>query len=301
MTNSSIPRNALQQHDCARVGKLLQRESAALADVGGARTAQTQTPQPSTDCVPEEPQQSATWGQVFGSWESLASDGNAAKLHCDIGGFPSAQTPAWPAAGAWARSAATATSAPAPVPATAARPTATNWAPGGTEGRDGRVSRLAESVPIPALKRHQTAKQGRAGNAGRGEAKQDKTRQGRAGQGTHSLLMPRTMPLRPAPTVPLATTAPAVGMRASVRTGERACIRAIHIGCRLHRRKAVPGSPRAGRSNEIGWDISGRSDEDVTAGQSRQGTRRVRAKCLSGNEKNTMCSRYAGKDAFFSR
>ena len=87
MTNSSIPRNTLQQHDCARVGKLLQRESAAPPDVGGARTAQTQTPQPSTDCVPEDRQQPATWGQVFGSWGSLASDGNAAKLHRDIGGF----------------------------------------------------------------------------------------------------------------------------------------------------------------------------------------------------------------------
>lgn len=52
-----------------------------------ARTAPTQTPQRGTECVPEDRQQHATWGQVFGAWGSIASDGNAAKLERDIGGF----------------------------------------------------------------------------------------------------------------------------------------------------------------------------------------------------------------------
>jgi outer membrane autotransporter protein len=63
------------------------RNAACAPGSSNARTAATQTPQPSTDCVPEDRQQPATWGQVFGSWGSLASDGNAAKLHRDIGGF----------------------------------------------------------------------------------------------------------------------------------------------------------------------------------------------------------------------
>ncbi|RST55784.1 autotransporter outer membrane beta-barrel domain-containing protein [Variovorax sp. MHTC-1] len=43
--------------------------------------------QPGTGCTPEDRQKHAAWTQVFGSWGSIDSDGNAAKLERDIGGF----------------------------------------------------------------------------------------------------------------------------------------------------------------------------------------------------------------------
>jgi outer membrane autotransporter protein len=67
------------------------RHAACAPGSSTARTAGAQTqmpaPQQVADCVPEDRQQHATWGQVFGSWGSIASDGNAAKLERDIGGF----------------------------------------------------------------------------------------------------------------------------------------------------------------------------------------------------------------------
>lgn len=63
------------------------RNAACAPGSAAARTAPTQPPQLGADCVPEDRQQHATWGQVFGSWGSIASDGNAAKLERDIGGF----------------------------------------------------------------------------------------------------------------------------------------------------------------------------------------------------------------------
>lgn len=63
------------------------RNAACAPGSAATRTAPTQTPQLAADCVPEDRQQHATWGQVFGSWGSIASDGNAAKLKRDIGGF----------------------------------------------------------------------------------------------------------------------------------------------------------------------------------------------------------------------
>lgn len=63
------------------------RNAACAPGSAAARTAPTQPPQLGADCAPEDRQQHATWGQVFGSWGSIASDGNAAKLERDIGGF----------------------------------------------------------------------------------------------------------------------------------------------------------------------------------------------------------------------
>lgn len=63
------------------------RNAACAPGSAVARTAPTQPPQLGAGCVPEDRQQHATWGQVFGSWGSIASDGNAAKLERDIGGF----------------------------------------------------------------------------------------------------------------------------------------------------------------------------------------------------------------------
>jgi outer membrane autotransporter protein len=43
--------------------------------------------QAGTGCTPEDSQARAGWAQVFGSWGRIDSDGNAAKLKRDIGGF----------------------------------------------------------------------------------------------------------------------------------------------------------------------------------------------------------------------
>ncbi|WP_307700745.1 autotransporter outer membrane beta-barrel domain-containing protein [Variovorax paradoxus] len=57
--------------------------SAACAPGSAAQTPQ----QAGTACTPEDGQARSSWGQVFGSWGSIDTDGNAAKLKRDIGGF----------------------------------------------------------------------------------------------------------------------------------------------------------------------------------------------------------------------
>jgi outer membrane autotransporter protein len=55
---------------------------------GSTASGATQRPvQAGTGCTPEDSQARAGWAQVFGSWGSIDSDGNAAKLKRDIGGF----------------------------------------------------------------------------------------------------------------------------------------------------------------------------------------------------------------------
>ena len=61
--------------------------SAACAPGSAAGSAAPKPPQAGTGCTPEDDQARAGWAQVFGSWGSIDSDGNAAKLKRDIGGF----------------------------------------------------------------------------------------------------------------------------------------------------------------------------------------------------------------------
>jgi outer membrane autotransporter protein len=152
--------------------------------VGTAQTQmQTQTPQPSTNCVPEDPQQPATWGQVFGSWESLASDGNATKLHRDIGGFlVGADTGL---AGGWRVGALGGYShASAETSARNSSSKTDSYHLGAYRRRRTRWSckPLGGEYSNPALKKHRTAKC-RARQEMQGGARQGKARQGKAGQG----------------------------------------------------------------------------------------------------------------------
>ncbi|MDP9965606.1 outer membrane autotransporter protein [Variovorax paradoxus] len=61
--------------------------SAACAPGSAANGAAQKPMQAGTGCTPEDSQARASWGQVFGSWGHVDSDGNAAKLKRDIGGF----------------------------------------------------------------------------------------------------------------------------------------------------------------------------------------------------------------------
>ncbi|RJG05513.1 autotransporter outer membrane beta-barrel domain-containing protein [Noviherbaspirillum cavernae] len=55
---------------------------------GSAAASPAQTPQQMrAGCTPEDLQKHSAWIHVFGSWGSIDSDGNAAKLKRDIGGF----------------------------------------------------------------------------------------------------------------------------------------------------------------------------------------------------------------------
>ncbi|MDP9971757.1 outer membrane autotransporter protein [Variovorax paradoxus] len=74
---------ALEDSRFVREAAIDRLRSAACAPGSAAPTPQ----QAGTACTPEDGQARSSWGQVFGSWGRIDSDGNAAKLKRDIGGF----------------------------------------------------------------------------------------------------------------------------------------------------------------------------------------------------------------------
>lgn len=66
----------------------IDRLRGAACAPGSAANSPTQTPQQAgAGCTPEDRQKHSAWTHMFGSWGSIDSDGNAAKLKRDIGGF----------------------------------------------------------------------------------------------------------------------------------------------------------------------------------------------------------------------
>ncbi|HEX7867531.1 MAG TPA: autotransporter domain-containing protein [Variovorax sp.] len=74
---------ALEDSRFVREAAIDRLRSAACAP-GSVKPAQQQS---QAECTPEDSQSRAGWAQVFGSWGRIDSDGNAAKLKRDIGGF----------------------------------------------------------------------------------------------------------------------------------------------------------------------------------------------------------------------
>lgn len=74
---------ALEDSRFVREAAIDRLRSAACAPGSAAQTPQ----QAGAACTPEDSQARSSWAQVFGSWGSIDSDGNAAKLKRDIGGF----------------------------------------------------------------------------------------------------------------------------------------------------------------------------------------------------------------------
>lgn len=74
---------ALEDSRFVREAAIDRLRSAACAPGSAAQTPQ----QAGAACTPENDQARSSWGQVFGSWGSIDTDGNAAKLKRDIGGF----------------------------------------------------------------------------------------------------------------------------------------------------------------------------------------------------------------------
>ncbi|MGJ7499510.1 autotransporter outer membrane beta-barrel domain-containing protein [Variovorax sp. ZT5P49] len=78
---------ALEDSRFVREAAIDRLRSAACAP-GSVKPMPMPMPQQSqAECTPEDSQARAGWAQVFGSWGHIDSDGNAAKLKRDIGGF----------------------------------------------------------------------------------------------------------------------------------------------------------------------------------------------------------------------
>ncbi|MEJ1127102.1 autotransporter domain-containing protein [Variovorax sp. CCNWLW225] len=78
---------ALEDSRFVRDAAVDRLRSAACAPGSAASGAAQKPMQAGTGCTPEDSQARAGWAQVFGSWGRIDSDGNAAKLKRDIGGF----------------------------------------------------------------------------------------------------------------------------------------------------------------------------------------------------------------------
>ncbi|MEJ1169275.1 autotransporter outer membrane beta-barrel domain-containing protein [Variovorax sp. CCNWLW235] len=78
---------ALEDSRFVREAAIDRLRSAACAPGSAASGAAQKPMRAGTGCTPEDSQARAGWAQVFGSWGRIDSDGNAAKLKRDIGGF----------------------------------------------------------------------------------------------------------------------------------------------------------------------------------------------------------------------
>jgi len=78
---------ALEDSRFVREAAVDRLRSAACAPGSAASGAAQKPMRAGTGCTPEDSQARAGWAQVFGSWGRIDSDGNAAKLKRDIGGF----------------------------------------------------------------------------------------------------------------------------------------------------------------------------------------------------------------------